>query len=698
MASTLLHLALNPRSIAVIGASDNRNKIGGRPIHFLKQFGYRGKVFPVNPQRAEVQGLRCYQNLAAIGEVPELAVIVVPGADALACVRECAQRGVKVAVVISSGFGETGAAGQELERQMIAAARAGNMRLIGPNTQGLANFGSGAVTSFSTMFIEMPPQDGPVAVVSQSGAISVVPYALLRQQGIGVRYVLASGNDADVSVTELVEAVAHDPEIKLILLYAETIKNARALAEAARIAGERGVPIVALKSGRSAAGVTAAQSHTGAIANEDRVVDAFLRKHGIWRAQDMRGLVNAAELYLKGWKPNGGRLVVLSNSGATCVLAADMADALGMPLARLSESTRTRLDTALPAFATKTNPIDVTAALLTDNGLFGAVLPILAQDEQVDMVFIGVPVAGEGYDLERFARDTAAFVAEAKIPTVVAATQAEVRAPFRARGLPTFAYESDALAALHQFSSHTLARAADVARTTQSARISVPVGTKRFLSEAQSLALLAQVEIPVIGHRVCATEAEALEAFAALGAPVAVKACSPDLPHKSEHGLVHLYCAQDTTVRTAFRVCMEGMQRLGAENGGVVVAKMARGEREFALGGKIDPAFGPVLMLSDGGKWIEVLPDNTLLLPPVTREQVLQALRTLRVGALFDGVRGARAWDVERLAEIAVKLGDLLIAAQHDIVSVDINPVIVGAAGSGAVVVDALVERKLATG
>lgn len=694
MSSTLLHLALNPRSIAVIGASDNRNKIGGRPIHFLKQFGYRGKVFPVNPQRAEVQGLRCYPTLAAIGAIPELAVIVVPGQDALASVRECAQLGVKVAVVIASGFGETGAEGLEIERQMVAAARAGDMRLIGPNTQGLANFGSGAITSFSTMFIEMPPEDGPVAIVSQSGAASVVAYGLLREQGIGVRYVIASGNDAEVSVTELLEAVAHDPEIKLILLYAETIKNARALADAARIAGQRGTPIVALKSGRSAGGVAAAQSHTGAIANEDRVVDAYLVKHGIWRAPDMRGLVNAAELYLKGWRPKGNKLAVLSNSGAACVLAADLAASLGVPMARLSDATRTRLSAVLPNFATKTNPIDVTAALLTDSGLFGAVLPILAQDDQVDMVLIAVPVAGAGYDLERFARDTTAFVTEAKIPTVVAAPQAQVRAPFRARGIPTFAYESDALCALHQFASHALARTNDAAQPTPVARSSVPAGSKRFLTEAQSLALLAQVEIPVIAHRVCATEAEALEAFANLGAPVAVKACSPDLPHKSEHGLVHLYCAQDTTVRSAFRACLEGMQRLGAENGGVVVAKMARGEREFALGGKIDPVFGPVLMLSDGGKWIEVLPDNTLLLPPVTREQVLRALRALRVGALFDGVRGSRAWDVERLADIAVKLGDFLIAARDQIVSIDVNPVIVGAAGAGAVVVDALVERK----
>jgi acyl-CoA synthetase (NDP forming) len=197
------------------------------------------------------------------------------------------------------------------------------MRLIGPNTQGLANFGNGAVLNFSTMFIEAEPKDGPVGIVSQSGAMSVVPYGLLRAQGIGVRHVHATGNDADVTVSELASLVAEDPDLRLLLLYLETIRDPWNLAETARIAHSRGLPIIALKSGRTPAGQQAAKSHTGALANEDRVVDAFLEQHGIWRARDVGELTRATELYLKGWKPKGRRLVAISNSGAICVMAAD---------------------------------------------------------------------------------------------------------------------------------------------------------------------------------------------------------------------------------------------------------------------------------------------------------------------------------------------------------------------------------------
>ena len=216
---------LSPRSVAVVGASDNPDKAGGRPVFYLQRFGFKGAIYPVNPQRPEVQGLRSFASLAALPEVPDVAVIVVADKDVPATVAECAERGVKCAVVISSGFGETGAAGLEIQDRMVAHARARGMRVLGPNSQGLANFATGAVANFSTMFVEVAPQDGPVAIVSQSGSASVVPYARLREKGIGVRYVLASGNDADLTVSELACAVAEDRSVRLILLYLETVEG-----------------------------------------------------------------------------------------------------------------------------------------------------------------------------------------------------------------------------------------------------------------------------------------------------------------------------------------------------------------------------------------------------------------------------------------------------------------------------------------
>ena len=486
-----LRTVLDPRSVAIIGASENPNKIGGRPLLFLSRFGYQGKVYPINPKRSETQGYTAYPSLSALPEAPEVACIVVPGDLALQAVEECASIGVKVAIVMASGFGELAAEeGVAKQKHMVDVARASGMRIIGPNSQGLANFGTGAVLSFSTMFIEAPPQDGPVAIVSQSGGMAVVPYGLLRSRGIGVRHVHATGNDSDVTVPELASVVAEERDLKLLLIYLETIRDPAPLIELARIARERNLPVIALKSGRTSAGQEAARSHTGALANEDRVVDAFLEEQGIWRAQNMNDFVQATEMYLKGWRPQGRRLVVISNSGAICVMAADAATAVGMPMAQLSDGTRSELGAILPGFATTKNPVDVTAALLSNSNLFSDILPVLARDPAADAFLIGIPVAGQGYDIDAFARDSAAFAQQTGKPVAIAAPQPSVGSHFKAEGLPVFQTETEAISALNQLSSH-LERMRDAAQrpATTKRATSQPGGT-RMLNEADSLALL----------------------------------------------------------------------------------------------------------------------------------------------------------------------------------------------------------------
>jgi acyl-CoA synthetase (NDP forming) len=278
-----LKAALDPKSVAVIGASENPNKVGGRPVHYLDKFGFKGKIFPINPSRPEVQGYKCYKSLADLPESPEMVIVAVAGDNAIGAVEDCAAHGVKVAVVMASGFGEVDAvAGKAKERRMVEAAHKTGMRIVGPNSQGLANFGTGAIASFSTMFMDMDRAEGHVAMLSQSGALSTVPVGFLRQRGIGVRHTHATGNDADISVGELAVAVAEDPEVKLLLLYLESIPEKKYLEELAAVALDRDLPIIALKSGRSEAGRQAAQSHTGALANEDRVVDAFFEHHLFW--------------------------------------------------------------------------------------------------------------------------------------------------------------------------------------------------------------------------------------------------------------------------------------------------------------------------------------------------------------------------------------------------------------------------------
>ena len=692
-AHTTLRAALDPSSVAVIGASENPNKIGGRPIHYLGRFGFRGAIYPINPHRAEIQGHKSYPDLASLPEAPELAIVAVPGQAAVAAVTACAQRGVKVAVVMASGFGETGPSGQAEERAMVETARAHGMRLVGPNTQGLANFGTGAIANFSTMFLESPPQDGPIAIVSQSGAMSVVPYGLLRARGIGVRHTHATGNDADVTAPEMARAVLEDPAVKLLLLYLESIADAGALAEVAAAARRREVPVVALKAGRTAAGQQAARSHTGALANEDRVVDAFFRQHGIWRARDVPDLVNAVELYLKGWRPEGRRLVTISNSGASCVMSADIAADLGMPLAPLSEETQRELGAVLPGFATVKNPIDITAALLANNHLLGAILPIVGRDPAADLAMIAIPVAGVGYDVEAFARDTAEFTQTTGKPVAMTIPQPSVAAPFRAAGVPVFADETDAIRALDQLARHWALLRRTRAGPMPAASVTLPPGAHRFLNEAESLALLREHGIPVVPHRLCRSEAEAREAYRALGPRVAVKACSAEVPHKSEHGLVALGVASEAAATDAFTTQWRKLETLGVPRDGVIVAAMAVAARECALGARLDPVFGPVVMVGDGGKYVEAMPDITVLLPPFSRADVLEALDRLRIAPLFKGVRGEPPLDVEALADATLKLGALIASAQGRIASIDLNPVMVRAHGAGVVVADALVER-----
>ncbi|CAN5296518.1 acetate--CoA ligase family protein [soil metagenome] len=688
-----LRAALDPKSVAIIGASENPNKVGGRPVHYLEKFGFKGKIYPINPTRTEIQGHKCYPSLRDLPEAPEMVIVAVAGDNAIAAVEDCAAFGVKVAVVMASGFGEVDAIeGKAKERRMVEVAHKAGMRIVGPNSQGLANFGTGAIASFSTMFMEFDRVEGHVAMLSQSGALSTVPVGFLNPRGIGVRHSHATGNDADITVGELAIAVAEDTQVKLMLLYLESIPDKKYLEQLAAIALDRDLPIIALKSGRSEAGRQAAQSHTGALANEDRVVDAFFEHHGIWRAPDMRGLVEATELYLKGWKPKGRRLVAISNSGAVCVMTADAATTVGMPMAKLSDDTDKKLKGILPSFATTTNPIDLTAALLSNSRLFGDILPVIAEDPAADAFVIGVPVAGPGYDVAAFARDSAAFAAQTGKPLVVAATQPSVAVEFQAQGVSVFPTEVEAVTALHQFLAHRELMARVLARKATRAKSDALIptdGETIMLNEADSLDLLAKRGIAVVPYRLCRSRAEAVAAFEAIGGPVVVKGCSADIAHKSELGLVKVGVKAREEAGEIYAVMEDIIRKHGSRFDGVIVAAMASGRREIMIGAHRDPVFGPVVAVGDGGKYVEVFKDTTLLLPPFSQADAKEALTKLRIAPLFDGVRGEPPMDLDALCDAVVKIGDLMRDASAKVMSIDLNPVMLNSAG--CVVVDAVV-------
>lgn len=688
----LLGILTKPSSVAVIGASGDKDKVGGRPVDYLKRFGFSGNIYPINPTRDVVQGIKCYPNLRALPETPDLAVIALAGPAVKAAVQVCAEGGVKAAVIMSSGFGETGSEGEAEQRQLIQIAAAAGMRMIGPNAQGVANFQNGMVANFSTMFTQLDPCDGPVAVVSQSGATGAAIYTMLRERGIGVRYVMTSGNEADITVSELALSILDDPGIRILVLYMESIKDPDLLAKAAALARTRGVCILAVKAGRSVMGAAAAQSHTGALAGEDRVVDAFLRRHSIWRADDISQISQVLPLYLKQFDRRRREVVVISNSGSSCVMSADIVDMLALPLVQLDSTSQNALGAVLASFATVTNPIDLTASLMTDSGILARVLDTFRSDESASLYLVSLPVAGQGYDLDRLADDIAAFEAQGNKLVVVSATLDAILAPFVRRGIVTFRGELAALQALDQVSRHqALLDEEWGSETEDTPLISLPGASSTFLSEAESLTALAAVGMPVVSHRLCATEDEVVQAWQAMESPIVLKGCSEKLPHKSEFGLVYLNLSSEQDVRKACQECESKMRALGLAPY-FLVSPMMFGKRELALGAKVDPRFGPVVMLSDGGKFIESMPDYHLLVPPFSIDNACKGLKALRIAPLFHGARGEPPLPIECVAKLAVQLGDIMLRNEDSIASIDLNPVLVGP--GHVVILDALIERK----
>jgi acyl-CoA synthetase (NDP forming) len=441
--------------------------------------------------------------------------------------------------------------------------------------------------------------------------------------------------------------------------------------------------------------MAAASSHTGAIASEDHVLDAFFRQHGILRVPDLRSLVLASRLYLQNWSPAGTRVAAISNSGACCVMAADAAARHGLRMQTLPEEVQAELRTVLPAFASTMNPIDLTAALLSDSALFSRVLPIVAKHKAADLFFISLPMSGKGYDVPRFARDARQFAQVTAAPVVVASPLASTRAEFAQQGVLCFEHDEDAMAALAQFARHQALRKTAAALPQSSPpmpALPLPPASGRFLSEADSLDLLTQTGLPCAPYRRCRSREDAEAAASELGGKLVVKACSASIPHKSEYGLVLLGIAGAEAAGNAFGEILKRADQAQLQVEEVVVARMVASRRELIVGARHDPAYGTVVMIGDGGKYVEAMPDVVTLVMPFDVEYAVQRMQDLRIAPLFAGVRGEAPMPLAAIARAALALGTLVQAAAGKIASVDVNPLMVG--DDGVLAVDALVELR----
>jgi acyl-CoA synthetase (NDP forming) len=695
-----LSAVFRPRAIAVVGASDDPVKIGGRPLAFLLRHGYAGRVFPVNPSRATVQGLPAFPSIAAIPEAVDLAVVVVPAERVLDALEEAAAKGIRAAIVFSSGFAEVGETGRAQQARLRALAERTGLRIIGPNCQGFAHLPSRLVATFASPFLDTGLATGPIAMVSQSGAMAGMIYEMARAAGLGLNYWVSTGNEADVQAAEILAEVVEDPETRVALCYLEDVKDAGRLRLALARAHRRGVPVFVLKSGRSAAGRRAASSHTGALAGEDAVYEAAFAEWGAIRCADPTELLTLPQAFLR-YQEAGHRVAVVSNSGGLGVLSVDLCADLGLAPAEFTPETTAVLRGALPDFAAAANPVDLTAQMLTDPGMLMRVLPALERDPGVDAIVFQIALLGAATDLARLVADVASVARHTRKVVAVSCPQRPVVDAFRAGGVLAFEDPSVALRSLACLARATLRRPGWLERTA----IALPPpavaptlppgrGSGEFLNEWESQRLLAPYHLPLVDSVFVSAAAAAPDAADQLGYPVVVKICSAALPHKSDVGGVALGLSDRAAVVEACRrIEAEVAARApGAATEGFLVQRQARGALELALGVKTDPVFGPVVMVGSGGILIEVLRDFRLLLTPIDAAAAREALRALRIGPLWEGVRGSGPLDLEAAVDLLVRLGEAARGLSPTVSEIDLNPVLVGRRAEGVTVLDALVR------
>jgi acyl-CoA synthetase (NDP forming) len=687
---------LDARSVAVIGASPDDAKIGGKPMRFFREFGFRGDVYPVNPKYGEIAGYRCYPDLTSISGEIDLAVITVPHKDALAVVEQCARKGVAQIVMFSSGYAETGPEGEERQRSLLRAIEGTSVRLLGPNSLGFANLATGLIANFGQGF-ELPRdslKSGSVGFVSQSGAFGTFIFTLTAEQGVGFKYFAVTGNEADITFSELMAAMIDDPDINLIAGYIEGIRDGRRFLEVCEAARAAGKPIVVIKTGRTPGGSAAALSHTAAIAGADEVYQAVFRQTGVLRVADEEEMLDVLTLMRSHKRMHGRRVGVLTMSGGAGVMLADAIDSSGLELAQLTSRTEVNLAKIIPAFGSTRNPVDLTGQFLTDPGMLHDALDCLMADPNVDggVFFMGL---GRRYG-ERIADTLRQVVSATDKPILVAWTAgpASIIAQLRNERisvLPSPTRAVRALSSLWRFSqAHARQARTFAVQATSAARI-IASGKTCRCSEMQTKALLCKYQVTLLPERLANSEDEAVACADALGYPVALKVCAADLIHKTEAGAVALKIKCEQTLRAAYRDILSNAHAYAPDLAvdGVLVAPMAEDGVEVIIGARRDPVFGPIIVVGSGGIYAEVLHDAAIGVLPLIPGEAHDLIRSLRIHPLLNGARGKPKADVNALIH-CIEATSRLLLEHPEVAEIEINPLRVLTEGRGAFPLDAL--------
>ena len=723
-----LSALLAPRSVALVGASDDVTRIGGRPLRYMREAGFAGRIYPVNPRRETVQGLPALAGLGDLPEVPDVAILALPAAATLGAVEDCVARGLGAAVVFSAGFAEAGPDGAALQARIAETARKGGLRLLGPNCLGVMTPALGWYGTFSVVLDDAPMPAGPVAIVSQSGAYGAHLAHLARARGMGISQWVTTGNEMDISLAEALDHVIAQPDTRVVMAYAEGLGDGDRLRAALARARDLGKAVVFTKTGRTDVGARAAASHTAALAGSDAVFDAVLRQYGAYRALSTPEQIDVAYAAARGRYPAGDKVGIFTMSGGFGIQLADDCTAAGLDVAPMPSDAQAELKALLP-YAAPANPVDATAQAVSDMSILRGFVRAMIDRGGYDMftAILGTGPATRSFAAPLLAALTAGLgdgpvdgsgdgrgdgpaapssdtgtaagsgpglrAAPNPIRAVTMSAPREAVARYEDRGFLVYedgAALANALGALRGF-ARAFGQASDAPAPMP--RRDLPAGP---LSEARAKRILSEAGIPFATETLAPDPEAAAWAAEAVGGPVVLKICSPDIAHKTEVGGVALNLAGAGPVRAEAAAMLDRVARAcpGARIEGVLVAPMIGAGVETIIGVHDDPSFGPVVMFGLGGIHVEVLRDVTFRAAPFGPDEARRMIREIRGHALLDGVRGAPPADVDALARLLSDLSRFAAAHAGRIAGIDLNPVRVLPAGQGAVALDALMVLK----
>jgi acyl-CoA synthetase (NDP forming) len=693
-APTSLSSLLHPRSVAIVGASDDPLRIGGRPIGYMLGQGYRGRILPVNPNRPTIQGLPAFASVAALPEVPDVAIVAVAATLVPQTIAALGAQGTGAAIVFSAGFAEVSEEGLALQQQMLQAARQHGVRILGPNTLGVVNPRSGFYGSFTSV-VEMGfPKAGGVGIASQSGAYGSHILGVACAAGIGISSCVMTGNESDLHLADVVQAFVDDGDTEVIAVYSEGIRDGGALLAALENARCARKPVVMMKVGTSAVGSAAAQSHTASVAGNDAVTDAVLAELGVVRAQTTDHLLDVARTATRRIFPVANTLGVITVSGGAGVIVSDAAEVHGLAMPEMPAAAQKQLKELIP-FCAPRNPVDCTAQYMNDLTIAGRFAEaVVAEGGYSAILAFFTYTVGAGSIAEGLRAQLKAVRARHpdRLFVLCILASPEIVRQYEDDGFAVFedpARAVAAIAAMGRF-GRAFARGPGL-QPPQVPAIALPAATP---NEAEAKQLLAAAGIAVAPERACADAASAVATAEALGYPVVMKILSADILHKSEIGGVLLGIGDATGVHAGFELLLQRASAAAptARIEGVLVAKQLSGGVECILGIQRDPVFGPVAVFGLGGIFIEVLHDVVLRRCPFGVDVAEQMIRSIQGAPLLLGARGKPPVDIAALAAMLARLSQFAHQAGPRLQSIDLNPVFALPQGQGAYAVDAVIE------